>query len=221
MDSAGPSSSGSGTVSEEGEAASCASYSLSCGSLAVGNDPDSGTSQSASTVNAMAEDNASADRSGDVEPTDGSAFACNICLHIANNAVVTTCGHLFCWPCLHQSLSTHPHRQLCPVCQAGIGDDQVIPIYGRNRTTQDPRDGVPQGPVGVRTPPRQVPEFLEPGFAENLIMSLGLGVFPFGYITTSLDFVELLEPAQVEEQLEHSNLFLYVGILFIGWLLAA
>ena len=27
------------------------------------------------------------------------------------------CGHLFCWPCLHQWLETRPNRQICPVCK--------------------------------------------------------------------------------------------------------
>ena len=29
-----------------------------------------------------------------------SSFECNICLHQAEQPVVTPCGHLFCWPCL-------------------------------------------------------------------------------------------------------------------------
>ena len=29
-----------------------------------------------------------------------SRFECNICLHQAEQPVVTPCGHLFCWPCL-------------------------------------------------------------------------------------------------------------------------
>ena len=38
------------------------------------------------------EDNKEAERS----------FECNICLDVARDAVVSMCGHLFCWPCLHQ-----------------------------------------------------------------------------------------------------------------------
>ena len=29
-------------------------------------------------------------------------FECNICLDVARDAVISVCGHLFCWPCLHQ-----------------------------------------------------------------------------------------------------------------------
>ena len=35
-----------------------------------------------------------------------SAFECNICLDVASEAVISMCGHLFCWPCLHQWLET-------------------------------------------------------------------------------------------------------------------
>lgn len=67
-------------------------------------------------------------------------FDCNICLDTAKEAVVSMCGHLFCWPCLHQWLETRPTRQLCPVCKAAISKDKVIPLYGRGSTKEeDPR----------------------------------------------------------------------------------
>ena len=98
------------------------------------------------------------------------AFECNICLDVARDAVISLCGHLFCWPCLHQWLETRrvvirrrirylrierlnlsssrPHRQICPVCKAGISRDKVIPLYGRGNTDQkDPRDKVRAPPT--------------------------------------------------------------------------
>ncbi|VEL20725.1 unnamed protein product [Protopolystoma xenopodis] len=52
--------------------------------------------------------------------TTGS-FECNICLDPAKDAVVSLCGHLFCWPCLHQWLETTTQaRAICPVCKAAI-----------------------------------------------------------------------------------------------------
>jgi E3 ubiquitin-protein ligase RNF5 len=39
---------------------------------------------------------------------DDSTFECNICLDTAKDAVVSLCGHLFCWPCLHQWLGKRP-----------------------------------------------------------------------------------------------------------------
>lgn len=74
------------------------------------------------------------------EKKDESVFECNICLDTAKDAVVSLCGHLFCWPCLHQWLETRPSRQLCPVCKAAISKEKVIPLYGRGSTKQeDPR----------------------------------------------------------------------------------
>lgn len=74
------------------------------------------------------------------EKKDDSMFECNICLDSAKDAVVSLCGHLFCWPCLHQWLETRPTRQLCPVCKAAISKEKVVPLYGRGSGKQeDPR----------------------------------------------------------------------------------
>lgn len=70
---------------------------------------------------------------------DDSMYECNICLDIAKDAVVSLCGHLYCWPCLNQWLETRPNNQTCPVCKAAISKDKVIPLYGRNSDKQDPR----------------------------------------------------------------------------------
>jgi hypothetical protein len=41
--------------------------------------------------------------SNDQENSHGeSLYECNICLDTASLPVVTLCGHLYCWPCLHQ-----------------------------------------------------------------------------------------------------------------------
>ncbi len=53
--------------------------------------------------------------SGD-DPKD-SPFECNICLDVASDAVISMCGHLFCWPCLHQWMETR--------CQCGWGQSAV------------------------------------------------------------------------------------------------
>lgn len=76
----------------------------------------------------------------EAEQNEESLYECNICLDTAKDAVVSMCGHLFCWPCLHQWLLTRPNRKLCPVCKAAVDKDKVIPLYGRNSTRQeDPR----------------------------------------------------------------------------------
>ena len=67
------------------------------------------------------------------DSNSNAAFECNICLDVARDAVISMCGHLFCWPCLHTWLETRPNRQICPVCKAGIGKDKVVPLYGRGK----------------------------------------------------------------------------------------
>jgi len=78
-------------------------------------------------------------------------FDCNICLDAAREPVVSLCGHLFCWPCLHQWLETRPHGQVCPVCKSIVTRDKVVPLYGRGTERKDPRDKVPPRPKGQRT----------------------------------------------------------------------
>lgn len=37
------------------------------------------------------------------QPEEGnSAFECNICYELAQEPVVTLCGHLYCWPCIYR-----------------------------------------------------------------------------------------------------------------------
>ncbi|KAI8614127.1 hypothetical protein BC830DRAFT_1128987 [Chytriomyces sp. MP71] len=86
----------------------------------------------------------------EVPPTaqeeEGGLYECNICLDMASNPVVTLCGHLFCWPCLHRWMASgNRASNACPVCKAGIEKDKLIPIYAKGRTI-DPRNTVPDEP---------------------------------------------------------------------------
>ncbi|KAH8321116.1 hypothetical protein KR067_001481 [Drosophila pandora] len=162
------------------------------------------------------------------ELNDESLYECNICLDTAKDAVVSMCGHLFCWPCLHQWLLTRPNRKLCPVCKASVDKDKVIPLYGRNSMRrEDPRNKVPPRPAGQRTEPEPTPGFPGFGFGDGFHMSFGIGAFPFGFITSSLNFGEPRPPAanrgttQYEDEQTLSKLFLYLAFLCIGWLLFA
>jgi len=97
-------------------------------------------------------------------------FECNICLDVARDAVVSMCGHLYCWPCIHQWLETRPSRQTCPVCKAVISRDKLVPLYGRGSNDQsDPRDKVPPRPPGQRT---EAPADARSGF-ENFFGNWG------------------------------------------------
>lgn len=162
-------------------------------------------------------------------------FECNICLDTAKDAVVSLCGHLFCWPCLSQWLDTRPNRQLCPVCKSAISNEKVIPIYGRGGNTTDPRKKVPPRPRGQRTeaPPASFPGF-QWGNGEgggNVQFSFGIGIFPLSLFASwapnlaggAADGARGENSAEgSREQAEGeflSNALLYLGIFFILWLI--
>ncbi|XP_026329248.1 E3 ubiquitin-protein ligase RNF185-like [Hyposmocoma kahamanoa] len=165
---------------------------------------------------------------GEEDKRDERMLECNICLDTARDAVVSMCGHLFCWPCLHQWLETRPSRQVCPVCKAAISRDKVIPLYGRGNTKQeDPRNKVPPRPAGQRTEPENNSGFPGFGFGEGFHMSFGIGAFPFGVFTSSFNFGDPRPSAaprgtaQHEEEQFLSKIFLWVAILFVLWLVFA
>ncbi|KAH8300567.1 hypothetical protein KR044_003576 [Drosophila immigrans] len=222
------------------------SYSFTGSALASGNIADlnetggtsagatlSSTSASAptSTTTPTAENSSSSSNSNSNDKDreqDESLYECNICLDTAKDAVVSMCGHLFCWPCLHQWLLTRPNRKLCPVCKAAVDKDKVIPLYGRNSTRQeDPRNKVPPRPAGQRTEPEPAPGFRGFGFGDGFQISFGIGAFPFGFFTSTLNLGEP-RPApanrgttQYEDEQTLSRLFLYLAFICIGWLLFA
>lgn len=163
------------------------------------------------------------------EKKEDRTFECNICLDTARDAVVSMCGHLFCWPCLHQWLETRPSRQVCPVCKAAISKEKVVPLYGRGSTKQeDPREKVPPRPAGQRTEPENGSTFPGFGFGDTgFHMSFGIGAFPFGFFTSTFNFGDPRPsaaprgtPQHLEEQYL-SKVFLWLAVLFIAWLLLA
>ncbi|XP_029591582.1 E3 ubiquitin-protein ligase RNF5 [Salmo trutta] len=165
---------------------------------------------------------------GESEP-DRSTFECNICLDTARDAVISLCGHLFCWPCLHQWLETRPSQQQCPVCKAGISREKVIPLYGRGSSSQeDPRLKTPPRPQGQRTEPESRGPFQ--GFGDTgFHMSFGIGAFPFGFFTTVFNTNDPYHRADAYAADHQGNpdngnnwqdsLFLFVAIFLFFWLL--
>ncbi|XP_051899715.1 E3 ubiquitin-protein ligase RNF5 [Pristis pectinata] len=171
-------------------------------------------------------------------PGDRASFECNICLDTAKDAVISLCGHLFCWPCLHQWLETRPDRQECPVCKAGISPEKVIPLYGRGSSSQqDPRLKTPPRPQGQRSEPGHRGGFQ--GFGDTgFHMSFGIGAFPFGFFTTIFNASENRQRAGrghnqpinewesyfgVNRGAGNNNwdsLFLFIAIFFFFWLLS-
>ncbi|KAL5220205.1 hypothetical protein ABZP36_024918 [Zizania latifolia] len=87
---------------------------------------------------------------------DSGSFDCNICLELAQDPVVTLCGHLFFWPCLYEWLHVHAHSCDCPVCKAVLEEEKLVPLYGRGKASTDPRSRsvsgvqIPSRPAGQR-----------------------------------------------------------------------
>ncbi|XP_013921099.1 PREDICTED: E3 ubiquitin-protein ligase RNF5 isoform X2 [Thamnophis sirtalis] len=154
---------------------------------------------------------------------DHSAFECNICLEPAREAVIGLCGHLYCWPCLHQWLETRPERQECPVCKAGISRDKVIPLYGRGSSAQqDPRLKTPPRPRGQRPEPESrggIGSF--PEATTGFHMAFGIGAFPFGFFATGYSAPgERADTEAARPSSWQDSLFLFIAIFFFFWLLS-
>ncbi|EDW33694.1 GL13244 [Drosophila persimilis] len=178
---------------EEGAAASSSatSDSLTGSSLPSGNIADLNTDSPAA--------GGSSSGAADPERVDPSVYECNICFDTATDAVVTMCGHLFCWPCLHQWFLRRPLVKLCPVCKGTIDNDKVIPIYGRNAEHQvDPRNRIPARPAGQRREPMPARFGLRhPG---DILMFFGTPT------------------AENQDAQTLSKMFIYVALLCIAWL---
>ncbi|KAJ4781144.1 RING/U-box superfamily protein [Rhynchospora pubera] len=96
------------------------------------------------------------------DSTDG--FSCNICFELAQDPVVTLCGHLYCWPCLYKWLRVHARSPECPVCKALLEEEKLVPLYGRGKNPTDPRSKtvpgveIPHRPTGQRPPTAPQPD---------------------------------------------------------------
>ncbi|KAK3021789.1 hypothetical protein RJ639_045111 [Escallonia herrerae] len=102
--------------------------------------------------------------SGDTNCNTGF-FECNICFELAQDPIVTLCGHLYCWPCLYRWLHNHSYSHECPVCKALIQEEKLVPIYGRGKSSSDlgsrsviPALDIPNRPAGQRPETAPTPE---------------------------------------------------------------
>lgn len=123
------------------------------------------------------EESMAAASSSDGGTNDAGDFECNICFELAQDPIITLCGHLYCWPCLYRWLHYHSQSQECPVCKALIQEDKLVPLYGRGKSTSDPRSrpvpgvDIPNRPSGQR--PETAPP--PPGPDQNQFSNLGFG----------------------------------------------
>ncbi|KAI5439055.1 hypothetical protein KIW84_024702 [Lathyrus oleraceus] len=65
--------------------------------------------------------------------------------------VITLCGHLFFWPCLYKWLHHRSHPQECPVCKGVVGEEKLVPLFGKGRSVTDPRTEIPPRPSDIHT----------------------------------------------------------------------
>eukprot|EP00927_Polykrikos_kofoidii_P071347 TRINITY_DN67618_c0_g1_i1.p1 TRINITY_DN67618_c0_g1~~TRINITY_DN67618_c0_g1_i1.p1 ORF type:complete len:192 (+),score=20.22 TRINITY_DN67618_c0_g1_i1:71-577(+) len=149
-------------------------------------------------------------------------FECNICLEQAAEPVVTRCGHLFCWSCLHQWL-TQPRRStvhgglqpstgssVCPVCKAGVSSQNVTPIFVRGEEGADPRSGgqeLPARPQQERLEPEEPPPEVANalgayggGATIRYGLAAGYGHFP---VVCALAFCGPSAPAALQDSKRH------------------
>ncbi|XP_051141247.1 uncharacterized protein LOC127258448 [Andrographis paniculata] len=119
---------------------------------------------------------------------DAVDFECNICFDLAQDPVITLCGHLYCWPCLYRWLRDHSQSHECPVCKALVEEEKVIPLYGRGKTPVDPRSKPVPGSEIPNRPAGQRPETAQPSEdinLANLVLGLMGGFMPIASATFS------------------------------------
>ncbi|KAL1554228.1 RING-type E3 ubiquitin transferase [Salvia divinorum] len=133
---------------------------------------------------------------------DTGNFECNICFELAQEPIVTLCGHLYCWPCLYQWLRLHSHCHECPVCKAIVQEEKLIPIYGRGKSNCDPRSRslpgipVPNRPVGQRpqtAAPRVDMNYGQPNQLDPIIRAMPMSAARFGHLRLSTLFGSLTD----------------------------
>ena len=152
-----------------------------------------------------------------------SLFECNICFDTAQNAVVSKCGHLYCWACIFRWMNHRPLNPTCPVCKGAISKDTLTPIYGKSGSQEDPRDKAPPRPQGQRQEPPPQNNFFGAPFGNELTFQIGIGAFPFGLFTNAFNYPgqnrQQPQNPEVAEERKLSRYFIYIALVFIIWVL--
>jgi E3 ubiquitin-protein ligase RNF5 len=129
-------------------------------------------------------------------------FECNVCLDDVREPIVTQCGHLYCWPCLYRWLNTG--HSTCPMCKAGISEDNVIPLFIRG-SEQDPRAkkvDVPNRPNAHRPVPSPLGSRTGAlgGDGTNNQMTTAYGFFPSLFGLQFQSFVPIDEDGTADSE---------------------
>ncbi|CAI9763695.1 unnamed protein product [Fraxinus pennsylvanica] len=133
----------------------------------------------------LGESTSSSNNNNNNNNCDAGNFECNICFDLAQDPIVTLCGHLFCWPCLYKWLHIHSRSRECPVCKALIEEEKLVPLYGRGNNSTDPRSKsipgmeIPHRPAGQRPETAPSPDPNANAFAQQGFGVMG-GFGPFG-----------------------------------------
>lgn len=81
-------------------------------------------------------------------------WGCNICLEETKDPVCTSCGHIFCWPCLYPWV--HDLGKPCPVCRTPLSlQANIVAVYG-SPVAQSSGEG------STSIPPRPHPAVIRP-----------------------------------------------------------
>eukprot|EP01090_Pellita_catalonica_P006166 TRINITY_DN16366_c0_g1_i1.p1 TRINITY_DN16366_c0_g1~~TRINITY_DN16366_c0_g1_i1.p1 ORF type:complete len:197 (+),score=21.48 TRINITY_DN16366_c0_g1_i1:42-632(+) len=179
------------------------------------------------------------------EEERGGAFECNICLGEAKEPVVTSCGHLYCWPCIYKWTDMHRDCMSCPVCKAAIKDiNDLIPLYiGGNsndpRKTTPKEETIPHRPTGRRNDsvpvtnpqrgggpfPFHMMDHSQMWRAQFGGFGIGIGaLMPFFQFQTGGNQAQRrpLTPQQAREQqkAQLSTIFIFLGLFLIFFFLS-
>ncbi|KAF9992194.1 hypothetical protein BGZ79_003399 [Entomortierella chlamydospora] len=178
---------------------------------ATGHDKEQATSSSTTSTKTMTMDS-----------EQNAEFSCNICFDTSVSPVLTLCGHLFCWSCLHQWLDSQRQNPTCPVCKAGCEQNKVIPIYGRGKEQVDPRSTAPKRPAGQRPEPLRNPNQTGFTLGAGQVTFTGTMIPPFMFSPFGIQYggsyTANLGPngaAQTPMQAYVSRLFFMLGTLIL------
>ena len=160
-----------------------------------------------------------------------SPFECNICFDVAQEPVVTRCGHLYCWGCLFEWMERQG-KNTCPVCKGEVSRASVIPLYTRNQQSHakdrtDAEGEIPERPSSQReeAPPQasnfggfqpfgNFPGHAGPRFAIGAQFGLFSGGLSWGAGTPQGP----LSPSE-QRRLQFSRMLMLFALLFLLFLL--